>query len=74
MSDEQQGPPTALPIDRLDAHPSNSNVMPKALFGKLVERIGETGRYPAGDRSAGGRSVPDPRRPSPRRGAAQARL
>ncbi len=46
MPDEKQGPPTELPIDRLEAHPSNSNVMPKGLFDKLVERIGETGRYP----------------------------
>ncbi|MBX2852914.1 MAG: ParB/RepB/Spo0J family partition protein [Phycisphaeraceae bacterium] len=36
----------ALPIDRLDAHPLNSNAMPKALFDKLVGEIQRTGLYP----------------------------
>lgn len=35
-----------LPIEQLDAHPDNSNVMPKALLDKLAEQIGQTGRYP----------------------------
>lgn len=37
---------TELPIDRLDSHPANSNVMPKALLDKLAEQIAQTGRYP----------------------------
>lgn len=44
-SDPEPGP-IQLPIDQLDAHPDNSNVMPRALFDKLAERIGATGRYP----------------------------
>ena len=35
-----------IPIDRLDPHPLNSNVMPKALLDKLVGEIGRTGLYP----------------------------
>ena len=35
-----------LPIDRLDAHPANSNVMPKALLDKLAGEIQRTGFYP----------------------------
>ena len=35
-----------LPIDRLDPHPLNSNVMPKALLDKLVSAIERTGLYP----------------------------
>lgn len=35
-----------LPIDRLDAHPANSNVMPKALLDKLANEIKRTGFYP----------------------------
>lgn len=35
-----------LPIDRLDAHPANSNVMPKALLDKLASEIKRTGFYP----------------------------
>ncbi len=41
-------PPNALelPIDQLDAHPANSNVMPAALIDKLAGQIGRSGRYP----------------------------
>jgi len=35
-----------IPIDLLDAHPANSNVMPKALLDKLAEEIQRTGLYP----------------------------
>lgn len=35
-----------LPIDQLDAHPANSNVMPKALLDKLANEIKRTGFYP----------------------------
>ena len=35
-----------LPIDQLEAHPLNSNVMPKALLDKLVGEIRRTGLYP----------------------------
>ena len=35
-----------IPLELLDAHPSNSNVMPARLFEKLVTHIGRTGRYP----------------------------
>jgi ParB/RepB/Spo0J family partition protein len=35
-----------LPIDRLDPHPLNSNVMPKALMDKLARSIERTGLYP----------------------------
>lgn len=35
-----------LPLDRLDAHPANSNVMPKALLDKLARSIERTGFYP----------------------------
>lgn len=37
---------TELPIDRLHAHPANSNVMPPALFDKLVEHLRNNDRYP----------------------------
>lgn len=33
-------------MDRLDAHPANSNVMPRALIDKLADEIGRTGLYP----------------------------
>lgn len=40
-------PPTqTIPIDRLDPHPLNSNVMPKALLDKLARTIRRTGLYP----------------------------
>lgn len=35
-----------LPINQLDAHPANSNVMPKALIDKLADEIERTGLYP----------------------------
>ncbi len=35
-----------IALDRLEAHPRNSNVMPAALLDKLVERLRETDRYP----------------------------
>jgi len=35
-----------LPLDRLDAHPANSNVMPRALMDKLSHEIRRTGFYP----------------------------
>lgn len=35
-----------LPIDRLDGHPANSNVMPKPLLDKLASEIDRTGFYP----------------------------
>ncbi|MFK7788287.1 MAG: ParB/RepB/Spo0J family partition protein [Phycisphaeraceae bacterium] len=38
--------PSVLPIDQLDPHPLNSNVMPKALFDKLAREIDRTGLYP----------------------------
>ncbi|MEO1236055.1 MAG: ParB N-terminal domain-containing protein [Planctomycetota bacterium] len=37
---------SAIPLDRLHAHPSNSNVMPPAVFGKLCDHLDESGRYP----------------------------
>lgn len=37
---------TELPIDRLHAHPSNSNAMPAALFAKLKAHLAATSRYP----------------------------
>ncbi|MEO0476339.1 MAG: ParB/RepB/Spo0J family partition protein [Planctomycetota bacterium] len=36
----------SLPIQRLDPHPLNSNVMPKALLDKLAKEIQRTGLYP----------------------------
>ncbi|MEM6505826.1 MAG: ParB/RepB/Spo0J family partition protein [Planctomycetota bacterium] len=35
-----------IPIDRLDPHPANSNVMPKGLLDQLAREIGRTGLYP----------------------------
>ncbi len=35
-----------VPLDRLRAHPLNSNVMPQAMFEKLTEHIRAGGRYP----------------------------
>jgi len=37
---------TTLPIDRIDAHPLNSNRMPEALLDKLASEIRRTGLYP----------------------------
>lgn len=37
---------TLIPIDHLEAHPANSNVMPKALVDKLANEIKRTGLYP----------------------------
>lgn len=37
---------TSLPIDQLDPHPLNSNVMPKVLLDKLANEIGRNGLYP----------------------------
>lgn len=37
---------TEIPLDQLERHPLNSNVMPRELFAKLVEHIGRTDRYP----------------------------
>lgn len=39
-------PPSVLPIDRLDPHPLNSNVMPKTLMDKLADEVRRTGLYP----------------------------
>lgn len=36
----------SLPIERLDPHPLNSNVMPRALCDKLASEIQRTGLYP----------------------------
>lgn len=46
MPDEIPAAPLTIPIDQLDAHPSNSNVMPEALLDKLGEEIRRTGLYP----------------------------
>ena len=51
MSQPTAPPPTnpparPLPIDLLDDHPANSNVMPKALVEKLANEIKRTGLYP----------------------------
>src|SRR5262245_14781034 len=35
-----------IPLDQLDSHPDNANVMPAALFRKLVRHIETGGRYP----------------------------
>ncbi|MEM9346851.1 MAG: ParB/RepB/Spo0J family partition protein [Planctomycetota bacterium] len=35
-----------IPIDRLDPHPANSNVMPKGLLDQLAREIERTGLYP----------------------------
>ena len=35
-----------IQLDRLKAHPDNSNVMPEALIAKLAGHIDRTGRYP----------------------------
>lgn len=35
-----------IQLDRLRAHPANSNVMPEALMAKLVDHIAMTERYP----------------------------
>jgi hypothetical protein len=37
---------TLLPLDALAAHPDNANVMPPALFDKLVEHLRRADRYP----------------------------
>lgn len=46
MSDSNPQQTLRLPIDRLEAHPANSNVMPKALLDKLASEIQRTGFYP----------------------------
>lgn len=46
MSSPSQQQSKTIPIDRLDAHPANSNVMPKALLDKLANEIERTGLYP----------------------------
>ena len=46
MSEPNPQQKHTLPIDRLDAHPANSNVMPKALLDKLASEIERTGFYP----------------------------
>lgn len=46
MSESNPQQTLTLPIDRLDAHPANSNVMPKALLDKLANEIERTGFYP----------------------------
>lgn len=46
MSPAPETASAQLPIDQLLPHPSNSNVMPRALFDKLAEEIARTGRYP----------------------------
>ena len=46
MSKHPQSKPESIPIDLLDAHPANSNVMPKALVDKLADEIERTGLYP----------------------------
>jgi hypothetical protein len=35
-----------IPLDRLERHPMNSNVMPGELMAKLTDHIGRTDRYP----------------------------
>ncbi len=35
-----------IALDRIRAHPLNSNVMPERLYAKLKDHIGRTGRYP----------------------------
>ena len=46
MSNTPLSKPESIPIDLLDAHPANSNVMPKALIDKLADEIDRTGLYP----------------------------
>lgn len=46
MSKQSQQQTRIVPIDQLDAHPANSNVMPKALLDKLASEIKRTGLYP----------------------------
>jgi ParB-like chromosome segregation protein Spo0J len=36
-----------IPLDQLEAHPANANVMPERLLMKLQEHVRTTGRYPA---------------------------
>lgn len=36
----------SLPIEQLEAHPANSNVMPEELLAKLADHVERTGRYP----------------------------
>ncbi len=35
-----------IPLDQLEAHPANSNVMPEPLFKKLVEHLRREALYP----------------------------
>jgi len=35
-----------LPLDRLEAHPHNSNVMPNSAFARLKQHLDATGQYP----------------------------
>jgi len=35
-----------IPLEQLDDHPDNSNVMPEALLAKLAGHMQRTGRYP----------------------------
>src|SRR5690606_28692192 len=35
-----------IPLNNLEAHPDNANIMPAALLDKLVAHINETGNYP----------------------------
>lgn len=46
MSSPHPSQTQALPIEQLEAHPLNSNVMPRALLDKLATEIGRTGLYP----------------------------
>lgn len=46
MSERPPQQSKRLPIDRLDPHPLNSNVMPKALMDKLADEVRRTGLYP----------------------------
>lgn len=46
MNTPDESTAVTIPIDQLDAHPANSNVMPKALLEKLVSEIERTGLYP----------------------------
>lgn len=46
MPDLSQQESKQLPIEQLDPHPLNSNVMPKALLDKLANEVQRTGLYP----------------------------
>lgn len=46
MPEHTTTPSRLIGVDQIDPHPSNSNVMPKALMDKLAREIERTGLYP----------------------------